>query len=183
LFTLADLERVRAERKSKGILESVLFSVEKCPFAHSLSLDHSTDRGSNAEWLMKNKLIEYGFDVKYDADRADYDLLLNNHIRAEVKLATIREIKGLPRYRFQKIKPKCFDVLFFVFLGTHGSVVKWTTSEMFTEWSKDYMMGKEGYDVQFDDNRFCEKLIYNETFDSFIKTYGWQNDLALSSLI
>lgn len=172
MFTMADFERARATNKRSGLLDSLLFSVEKNEFAYAMNLCDSHDRGTYAERLVGNKLIDNGLVVDFYGKDHDYDLLVNKSIRAEVKLGTIQPNgKNKTKYMFHKIKPECFDIIFLVFLNPHGIMIKWTNSEMFSEWSVDYTRGANGYTVTFDGNMICKKLVYNDTFDSFVNLH------------
>lgn len=168
---MLDLERAKSIGKPKGILDSILFTVQKSEFAYSLNMCDSHYRGTYAEGLVGNRLIDCGFMVNFCGENLDYDLLINKTIRAEVKLATIQPAYGnKTKYIFHKIKPECFDVLFLVFLNPHGAVVKWTDSEMVDSWSVDYKRGDRGYTVTFDGDMNSSKLMYDD-FGSFVKAY------------
>lgn len=171
MFSMMDFERVRTENTRRSILDAVLFSIEKNPFAYAMNLHNSHDRGRYTEKLVKNKLEEYGFDVFHCGDSCDYDLLISSSIRAEVKLATIQPYGKYTKYCFHKIKPECFDVLFLVFLNPHGMTIKWSDSEMVAEWSVDYKRGKNGYQITFDQNMKSKNLVYNETLESFVRLF------------
>lgn len=173
MFTIADLDCVRGGNKT--ILDAILFSIQKNEFAYALNLCNSHDRGTYAEKLLQKKLIERGFDVLHCGEGGDYDLLIDDGIRAEVKLATIQQCgKGSrTQYVFHKIKPECFDIIFLVFLNPYGITIKWTDSEMVTEWTKEgYTRGKNGYQITFNSEMVAKKLAYNETFDGFVSVYS-----------
>jgi len=172
MFTMTDFERVRSEKRSGSILDAILFSLEKNEFAYSMNLCNSHDRGSYAEKLLRDKLIDNGFDVDHCAEGGDFDLFINSGLRAEVKLATIQAANKSVQYTFHKIKPELFDVLFMVFLEPTGATIKWTTNEMVSEWSVDYKRGKDGYQIRFDGTKKCGKLVYNETLDGFVRIYS-----------
>ena len=171
MFTMADLERARvATNKKHSLLDALLFSIEKNEFAYAMNLCDSHDRGTYAERLVGNKLMDCGLIVDFYGKDHDFDLLINNNIRGEVKLGTIQPNgKKKTKYMFHKIKPECFDIIFMVFLNPNGITIKWTTSEMLSAWSVDYTRGANGYTVTFDGNMVCKKLIYNDTLDSFIR--------------
>jgi len=172
MFTLADFERARIVKKTDTIMDAVLFSMEKNGFAYAMNLCDSHDRGTYAEKLVGNKLIDNGFMVDFYGAIHDYDLLVNGSVRAEVKLATIQPAgKNKTKYAFHKIKPEMFDVIFLVFLNPYGATIKWTTSEMMTEWSVDYKRGEYGYTITFNGDMASKKLVYNESLDSFIRLY------------
>jgi hypothetical protein len=173
MFTIQDFERARATTKtSSNILDALLFSIEKNEFAYAMNLCDSHDRGTYAEKLIGHKLIDSGFSVDFYGTAYDYDLLINSSIRAEVKLGTIQPNgKKRTKYVFHKIKPEYFDIIFLVFLNPNGIVTKWTTNEMFFEWSADYKRGKDGYSVTFNGDMQATKLVYNDTFDSFVNLY------------
>ena len=174
MFTICDFERARSSTCIKSsILDSILFSIEKNEFAYVMNLCDSHDRGTYAERLVGNKLIDHNFNVDFYGTANDYDLLVNYSIKAEVKLGTIQANgKKNTKYVFHKIKPELFDVIFLVFLNPNGIVIKWTTSEMFSEWSIDYTRGKNGYAIPFNGDMIAKKLIYNENLDSFIRLYS-----------
>jgi len=172
MFTMIDFERVRSEKRSGSILDAILFSLEKNEFAYSMNLCNSHDRGSYAEKLLRDKLIDNGFYVDHCAEGGEFDLFINNSLRAEVKLGTIQSYNKSAKYTFHKIKPELFDILFMMFLDPHGMTIKWTTSEMVSEWSVDYKRGKDGYQVSFDSSKKCGKLVYNETLDGFMRIYS-----------
>ena len=173
MFTIADFERARASVKTTSIMDSILFTMEKDQFAYAMNLCDSHDRGTYAERVVGHKLIDQNFDVRFYGAGHDFDLLVNNSIRAEVKLGTIQPSgKKNTKYVFHKIKPELFDVIFLVFLNPHGIVIKWTTGEMFSEWSVDYTRGKHGYAITFNGNMVAKKLVYNENLDSFIRLYS-----------
>ena len=173
MFTIEDLNSVRSGEKT--ILDAVLFSIQKDEFAYALNLCNSHDRGTYTEKLLQNRLIERGFDVLHCGESGDYDLLIDNNVRAEVKLATIQQSGNSKRtqYIFHKIKPECFDIIFLVFLNPYVITIKWTNSEMITEWSKEgYKRGKNGYQITFNSDMGSKKLVYNETFDGFVNVYS-----------
>jgi hypothetical protein len=175
MFTMVDFERARNSIKTSGtsILDSLLFSVQKDEFAYAMNLCDSHDRGTYAERLVGFKLMDRGLNVEFFGAAHDYDLLINDAIRAEVKLGTIQPNgKKKTKYMFHKIKPECFDIIFMVFLNPNGVHIKWTTDEMFNEWKVDYTRGKYGYTTTFNGNMDCAKLIYNDTLDSFIGYYA-----------
>ena len=172
MFTIADFERAREHKSIDGIMDALLFSIEKNEFSYAMNLCDSHDRGTYAERLVGNKLIDHGFRVDFYGAAHDYDLLINNSIRAEVKLGTIQPSgKNKTKYVFHKIKPELFDVIFMVFLHPNGVDIKWTTGEIFTEWSVDYTRGKNGYAITFNGEMVAKKLVYNETLDSFIRLH------------
>ena len=158
------------------MLDAILFSIQKNEFAYALNLCNSHDRGTYTEKLLQKKLIKRGFDVIHCGESGDYDLLVENDVRVEVKLGTVQPYdkkSNRTKYVFHKIKPECFDVIFFVFLNPYGITIKWTDSEMITEWTKEgYTRGKHGYQITFDSNMRSKKLVYNETFDGFINVYA-----------
>lgn len=172
MFTIADLDCVRQGNGS--ILDAVLFSIQKNEFAYALNLCNSHDRGTFTEKLLQKRLTERSFDVVHCGESEDYDLWIDNNIRAEVKLATIQLCKksGHTKYVFHKIKPEHFDILFLVFLNPNGITIKWTDSEMVTEWTEQgYRRGKNGYQITFNSDMKSKKLIYNETFEGFVNVY------------
>jgi hypothetical protein len=171
MFTISDFERVRNETKPKSILDSVLFTVQKNEFAYAMNLCNSHDRGCYAEKMLKNKLLDNNFDVYHCAYGSEYDLLVDDCIRAEVKLATIQQSGKQTQYVFHKIKPEFFDILFFVFLNPNGTTIKWTTTENFSDWSCNYTRGKQGYQIRFNGNMESSNLAYNDTFDSFVNSF------------
>lgn len=175
MFTIEDFDRVRSDSGSRTILESIMFSIQKNEFAYALNLCNSHDRGHYTEKMLQNKLIGRGFDVLHCGEGGEYDLLIENNVRAEVKLATLQQSGNSKRtqYIFHKIKPECFDIIFLVFLNPYGITIKWTDSEMFTEWSKEgYKRGKNGYQITFNSEMVAKKLVYNETFDGFVSVYS-----------
>jgi hypothetical protein len=171
MFTISDFERVRNETKPKSILDSVLFSVQKSELAYAMNLCNSHDRGCYAEKLLRNKLLDHGFDVYHCVYGSEYDLLLDDCIRAEVKLATIQQSGKQTQYVFHKIKPEFFDILFLVFLNPHGATIKWATTESVSDWSTNYIRGKQGYQIRFNGGMESSNLVYNETFDSFVNSF------------
>lgn len=173
MFTLADFERARiAIKKNGSAIDDLIFSSEKDPFAYAMNLCDSHDRGTCAEGLVGCRLKDSGFLVDFYGADHDYDLLVNDSIRAEVKLGTIQPNgKNKTKYVFHKIKPELFDVIFLVFLNPYGATIKWTTSEMMNEWSVDYKRGKNGYSITFNGDMTSKKLVYNESLDSFIRLY------------
>lgn len=174
MFTIADFERARNGVSSKGLLEDILFTVEKNPIAYALNLHNNHYRGYYTERMAANKLIDHNFNVFHYGKDHDYDLLINNSIRAEVKLATLTATNrgNSTKYTFCKVKPECFDVLFLVFLNPMGLTIKWTTSEMVHEWKTGYKRGVEGYNISFNKKLACSNLVYNESFDSFVRLYS-----------
>jgi hypothetical protein len=169
MFTIQDFERARAKKSTRSILESILFSVQKNEVAYAMNLYNNHYRGVYAEKMVGNKLLDHNFDVTHYGETHDFDLLINDSIRAEVKLATIQPyLKNSTRYTFHKIKPEYFDIIFFVFLNPLGLSIKWTDSEMFIEWAKEYRRGKNGYQITFDQDMVSKKLVYNESFESFV---------------
>lgn len=172
MFTISDFERVRTT-KTRSILADVVFSIQKSDIAYAMNLYNSHDRGVYAEKMICNKLVDAGRNAVHCGKTCDYDVLLDSCVRIEVKLATIQPTPNgkTTKYTFFHIKPELFDVLFLVFLNPNGIVVKWTTSEMFTEWSVDYVRGEKGYSIGFDGTMRSKKLVYNETFDSFLRLF------------
>lgn len=171
MFSLADFERVRNTTKQKGILDALLFSIQKNEFAYSMNLCDSHHRGTYAERLIGNKLVDNGFTVEFCGENLDYDLLVNCSIRTEVKLATVQPYyRNKTKYVFHKVKPECFDILFLVFLHPNGMDVKWTDTEMVSSWSTDYKRGERGYCITFDGDMNSKKLMY-DNFDSFVRAY------------
>lgn len=182
MFTIADFERARGAKPAGSILDAILFSVQKNEFAYAMNLCNSHDRGHYTEKMVQHKLVDYGLDVQHCGESCDYDLMIGEHIRAEVKLATIQRYGRSSRtqYVFHKIKPECFDVLFLVFLNPYGTTIKWTTSEMTYEWSKEYKRGKSGYQVRFNGDMVSDKLVYNEKLELFVGLYkNKREDLCL----
>jgi hypothetical protein len=172
MFTIADFERARRSKKTDSIMDAILFSMQKNEFAYAMNLCDSHDRGTYAENLVGDKLIDCGFKVDFFGKTEDYDLLINGNIRAEVKLGTIQSAgRNKTKYTFHKIKPELFDTIFLVFLNPHGATIKWTTDEMMNEWSVDYTRGKHGYSITFNGDMQAKKLVYDESIDSFIRLY------------
>jgi hypothetical protein len=171
MFTIADFERASVKKQTDGIMDALLFSIEKNEFAYAMNLCDSHERGTRAERVVGNRLIDHGFSVDFYGADHDYDLLINQTIRAEVKLGTVQPYGKSTKYVFHKIKPEMFDVIFLVFLNPNGAVIKWTTSEMFAEWSVDYTRGQHGYAITFNGEMVAKKLVYNESLDSFIRLY------------
>lgn len=185
MFTIADLERAKGTKSTGSILDAILFSVQKNEFAYVMNLCNSHDRGHYTEKMVQNKLMDYGLNVDHRGESCDYDLLIGENLRAEVKLATVQRSSGSNRtqYVFHKIKPECFDVLFLVFLNPYGTTIKWTTSEMCDGWSKEYGIkrGKNGYQARFNDEMVSHKLVYNEKLELFVRLYHNQTrDLCLT---
>lgn len=169
MFTMQDFERARSTKKTDGIMDAILFTLQKSEFAYAMNLCDSHDRGVYAERLVGNKLADHGMSVEFCGTDKDYDLLINGTIRAEVKLGTIQPSgKNNTKYTFHKIKPEFFDVIFLVFLNPNGITIKWSTGEMFNEWSVDYKRGKNGYSISFNGDMKAKSLVYNESLDSFI---------------
>lgn len=159
MFTLKDLERAKQEKY--GIQDTILFSIERNPFAYALSCHNSTDRGDFAEFILCDKLRGMGYSVqRLGGSRNSYDLILNNTIRAEVKLATLRRRNY---YICEKIKPELFDVLLMMFLTPDGMVTRWATSEDISDWASWHKRGKEGYSIYF--NNYIEN--YNVRYNDF----------------
>lgn len=174
MFTIDDFERVHTNNRQrpKSILESLLFSVQKNEVAYAMNLYNNHYRGIYAERLVGNKLTDHGFDVVHYGETHDYDLLINRDIRAEVKLATVQPYnKNSTQYVFHKIKPECFDVIFFVFLNPYGLTIKWTDSNIVSKWSVKYKRGKNGYSMRFDSKMQSKKIVYDESFDGFVELF------------
>lgn len=172
MFTIQDFERAINKKSKRSILDSILFSVQKNQVAYSMNLYNNHYRGIYAEKMVGNKLVDHGFDVIHYGETHDFDLMIGNSIRAEVKLATIQPYnKNSTQYIFHKIKPECFDIIFFVFLNPLGLSIKWTDCEMFSEWAKEYKRGKSGYSIRFNQDMTSKKLVYNENFESFVRIF------------
>jgi hypothetical protein len=172
MFTIQDFERAGPEKSTDSIMEAVLFSMEKNQFAYAMNLLDSHGKGTRAEKVVANTLIDSGFYVKLYGKTHDYDLLINNDIKAEVKLGTIQSSgRNKTKYTFHKIKPELFDVIFFMFLHPYGATIKWTTDEMMKEWGVDYIRGKDGYSITFNEDMQHKKLVYDESEESFIRLY------------
>lgn len=180
MFTIADFERARNGVSSRGLLEEILFTVEKSPIAYALNLHNNHYRGYYTERMVADKLIDYNFNVIHYGKDHDFDLLINGSIKGEVKLATLTTTDRGRRtkYTFCKVKPECFDVLFMVFLNPWGLDIKWTTSEMVNEWKSNYKRGIEGYNISFNNKLICSNLVYNESFNSFVRIYRDQTALC-----
>lgn len=170
MFTLADFERARnSSNPKRGILESLLFDIQKSDVAYALNLSNNHFRGHYAEKMLQHRLEDSGFDVVHYGETHDYDLLINGDIKAEVKLATIQPYgKKSTQYVFHKIKPECFDVIFFVFLNPNGLTTKWTDSNIIKKWSINRKRGKNGYQLRFDSQMQSKKITYDESFEGFI---------------
>lgn len=170
MFTINDFERVRSNgKKSKGILDALLFTVQKSEIAYAMNLCDSHHKGTYAERLIGNKLIEYGMSVEFYGAAHDYDLLINHDIRAEVKLSTVQPYgKSSTKYIFHKIKPELFDVIFFVFLNPYGLTIKWTDSNIVNKWSTNYTRGANGYSISFNSNMSSKKISYDESIETFV---------------
>lgn len=162
MFTVEDFEQ--AKRAKYGIEDNVLFSLERNPFAYAMSCANSTDRGDYAEWVIGESLKKKKYLVKRLGGTNSYDLLLNNSIRVEVKMATLRRRNF---YICQKIKPELFDILFMLFLTPDGMIIKWSTQEDVNEWSESYKRGKEGYNINFNSYIENDNLRYND-FETFM---------------
>ena len=76
MFTITDFEKVRSGKGSRGLLDAILFSVQKNEFAYAMNLCNSHDRGHYTEKMLQNRLIEQGFDVIHCGEGGDYDLLI-----------------------------------------------------------------------------------------------------------
>lgn len=172
MFTIQDFERAGPEKSTDSIMDAILFSIEKNQFAYAMSLLDSHGKGTRAERVIANTLIDSDFDVKLYGKTHDYDLLINDTIKAEVKLATIQSAgRNKTKYTFHKIKPELFDVIFFMFLNPYGATIKWTTDEMINAWAVDYTRGKDGYAITFNEYMRHKKLVYDESEKSFIRLY------------
>lgn len=171
MFTISDFDRVRNSSKRKSILDAVLFTVEKNEFAYAMNLCNSHDRGCYAEKMLANKLTDENFDVYHCVYGSEYDLLIDDCIRAEVKLATVQPCGKKTKYTFHKIKPEFFDILFLVFLNPNGTTIKWTTTEHFSDWCVDYTRGKQGYQIAFNEDMESSNLVYEQDFYSFVNSF------------
>lgn len=169
MFTVADFE----EAKSVLDRESP-YSMEKNELAYRVNLLNSTDRGRCGEHMIAKKLRTSGFVVNRFGDGKDFDILVDNHIRVEVKMSSVKPRGKRIYYYFQKIKPELFDIVFFLFITPEGLRVKWTHSDMISLWAKENnaKRGKEGYSPFFDD--YCDNMnmYYYDDFNSFVEKYG-----------
>jgi hypothetical protein len=58
-----------------------------------------------------------------------------------------------------------------MFLHPYGATIKLTTDEMMKEWGVDYIRGKDGYSITFNEDMQHKKLVYDESEESFIRLY------------
>jgi hypothetical protein len=167
MFTIQDFERAKIAKY--GIEDTVLFSLQRNEFAYAMSCANSTDRGDFTEYLVCDLLKSNGYSVRrLGGSVNDYDLLLNESIRVEVKTATLRKKRN--QYVCQKVKPELFDVLFMLFLTPDGMVAKWSTTEDVNEWAITHKRGKEGYNITFNDYIENDNFRYND-LESFMYYY------------
>lgn len=153
-----------------GIEREVLFSLSKNPVSYSMSLLNNKDRGTRMENMIGNRLRADGFEVQRVGNFHGFDLLINNHLRVEVKCATIRDRDS--RYIIQKVKPESFDVMFMVFIAPETQVIKWTTQEMVSIWAYNRVRREQGYNIWFSPSINNNNLIYNDNYHTFLKEYG-----------
>jgi hypothetical protein len=160
------------EAKLSGFERTILFSLSKNPVSYSISLMNNKDKGQMIELMMYRRLLASGFDVHYVGGK--HDLLINQHIRVEIKCATARHDSGL--YVIQKMKPECFDIVFMVFIAPDKQEIKWSTQENVNTWAMDRARGVEGYSIVFNESIENNSLKYHNGFDTFLKEYCWQNE-------
>ena len=167
MFTMQDFRNIEQYLQRNSV-----FSPERNELCYELSLLNSTNVGLSAECMLAQKLRMCGFVVHHYTTKHDFDILLNDSIRVEVKLSTCSPKKS--GYYIQKIKPELCDIIFFCFVTPDGTVVKWTRSKHIVSWANKNNMkrGPEGYSPYFD--KYCDNLnmVYSDSFDSFVDEYS-----------
>jgi hypothetical protein len=167
MFTMQDFKSIQQYLRNDSV-----FSPERDELCYELSLLNSTKVGLSGELMLAKRLRMCGFTVHHYVGKNDFDILLNDSIRVEVKLATYNNTKK--GYVIQKIKPELCDIIFFCFLTPDGTVVKWTRSKHIVSWANENKMkrGPDGYNPFFD--RYCDNInmAYSDSFDSFVDEYS-----------
>lgn len=169
MFSMNDFETA-SRLETTSIERAILFSMSKNPVSYSLSLLKSRDRGIRVEAMIANKLIFSGFSVKRVGDHENYDLLVNDTFRVEVKCATYAA--SVKQYKIQKVKPEFFDILFMVFVAPDRQEIRWSTSEMVLLWTQNKSRTEQGYDIVFNKTMNNRALIYNDNYHSFVAEYS-----------
>lgn len=172
MFTMRDFNRVKHLLKISTA--NNFYSQRKNALCWKMSKMDSTEIGQAGELLMCDRLRRAGYEVKPHGHGQIFDILLNDHIRCEVKTAKMTLHSSKYKYYFmQKIKPECFDILFMVFVTPKGTVFKWTESKYVTKYIKEYncKRGKEGYTIRFDSTCDNPNMAYDDHLENFKKFY------------
>lgn len=172
MFTMRDFNRIKHNLKISRT--DNFYSRNKNMLCWKISNLDSTGMGDAGECLMCDRLNRSGYLVERHGNGKNFDILLNNHIRCEVKTAklTLNQNK-YKYYTFQKIKPEYFDILFMVFITPKGTIIKWTETKYVTRYVQEYnkKRGKEGYSIRFDETCDNINIAYDDHIQNFIKFY------------
>lgn len=172
MFTMRDFNRIKHLLKVSNT--NNFYSENKNELCWKMSRLDSTAMGQAGELLMCDKLHRARYSVKPHGHGQIFDILLNDHIRCEVKTAKMILQDGRYKYyKLQKIKPECFDILFMVFVTPRGIVFKWTESKYVTKYIQEYncKRGKEGYTLCFDSTCDNPNIAYDDHISNFMKFY------------
>lgn len=169
MFTMRDFSRIK--KGIKGLEIDNLFSPERNELAYEMSRLGSPARGTCGEKFVALHLRRMKYNVKRYGNIHPFDLLVNNSIKCEVKVATFCRYGKSFLYAFQKIKPELFDILFLVFVTPDGLVIKWTEQKYVDMYTKDKKRQKDGYYMYFDSSCDNVNMAYNDSMDDFVKFY------------
>lgn len=172
MFTMRDFNRIKHLLKVSNA--NNFYSQNKSELCWKISKMDSTEMGQAGELLVCDKLSRAGYNVKPHGNGKSFDILLNDHIRCEVKTAKMNLHSSKYKYYFmQKIKPEYFDILFMVFITPKGTIFKWTESKYVTKYIQEYncRRGKEGYTIRFDSTCDNPNIAYDDHIANFMKFY------------
>ena len=145
------LESLAAITQSRG---EAVYTPQKNESSYILSLQTCPDRGGAIEDLIAKRLQKVGVQTTHlGGSHNSFDLAIvvnGSPIRAECKSSLANPSTG--RYKFHRIKPGLFDILFFAFVHpTRGVVVKTASVKDIKKWIVDYLPsgGIDGYNIGF----------------------------------
>jgi hypothetical protein len=106
------------------------------------------ENGRKAEIAVKEQLWRNGYSVKDVARVADYDLLVNDHIKVEVKSAEYKQLKKGLVWDIQqvRIKPNGADILAIVLTTPLND-----TMILYTKWSANVIKAFDNGGVMYGD--------------------------------
>lgn len=152
MFTTADiLESLATVTQSRG---EAVYTPQKNESSYMLSLQTCPDRGGAIEDLIAKRLQKVGVQTTHlGGSQNSFDLAIvvdGSPIRVECKSSLSAPSTG--RYKFHRVKPELFDILFFAFVHpTRGVVVKTANVRDIKRWIADCSpsRGVDGYSIGF----------------------------------
>jgi len=172
MFTMRDFHKIK--NGIKCLEPETYFCPKRNKIAYTISRLDPYAIGQCGEKLMARHLRRNGYSVKRYGGKHPFDLLVNNHIRCEVKTAKMFMKKTGSKKEvsvFSGVKPENFDILFMVFITPNGIITKWTEQKYVYNFTNNLVRQDDGYYLYFDKTCDNMNMAYDDHIENFTKFY------------